>query len=83
MPLFMDIHYKIAGLTADAVAKAHLSDLRVQSKHNVNFTHYWFDETTGRVFCLFEGPSAKAGELVHAEAHGLVADEIVEVREGR
>ena len=36
----------------------------------------------GEVFCLFDAPSAEAAEAVHREAHGLLADEIVEVEEG-
>jgi hypothetical protein len=36
-----------------------------------------------QVFCLFEGPNKEAGEKVHQEAHGLVADEIIEVKEGK
>ena len=36
-----------------------------------------------RVFCLVEAPSKEAAERVHREAHGLVADELVEVQEGR
>jgi uncharacterized protein DUF4242 len=43
---------------------------------------YWFDETTGKVFCLADAPSPEAAAAVHREAHGLLADEIVEVREG-
>jgi len=34
------------------------------------------------VFCLVEAPSADAAHAVHREAHGLVADEITEVRPG-
>jgi hypothetical protein len=34
------------------------------------------------VFCLAEAPSKEAAEIVHQEAHGLVADEIIEVKEG-
>jgi hypothetical protein len=43
---------------------------------------YWYDEGTGRVFCLCEAPSKEAAEAVHREAHGLLADEITEVKEG-
>ena len=43
---------------------------------------YWFNEETGEVFCLAEAPNKEAAEAVHREAHGLVADEIVEVKEG-
>jgi hypothetical protein len=36
----------------------------------------------GKVFCLCEAPSREAAIAVHREAHGLVADEIIEVKEG-
>ncbi len=82
MPLFMDVHHKVDGLTADAVAGAHQQDLEVQDKHGVKYLQYWFDEGSGKVFCLVEAPSAEAATAVHREAHGLVADEITEVQEG-
>ena len=78
----MDHHHKVDGLTAEAVAGAHQRDLEVQAKHGVNYLKYWFDEGTGKVFCLVEAPSKEAATAVHREAHGLVADEIVEVQEG-
>jgi len=34
------------------------------------------------VFCLVEAPDKEAAIAVHREAHGLVADSIVEVKEG-
>ena len=82
MPLFMDTHEKVDGLTADAVAGAHKRDLEVQKKHGASFLKYWFNEAAGRVYCLVEAPSKEAAESVHREAHGLMADEIVEVKEG-
>ncbi len=82
MPLYMDVHHKVDGLTADAVAGAHQRDLAVQGNHGVKYIKYWFNEKTGRVFCLVEAPSREAAEAVHREAHGLVADEITEVNEG-
>lgn len=82
MPLFMDVHQHIEGLTADAVAKAHQADLATQQKYNVKYLRYWFDEATGKVFCLVEAPNKEAAIAVHREAHGLVADELVEVKEG-
>jgi hypothetical protein len=57
-------------------------DLATQEKHGVNYLRYWFNEDSGRIHCLIEAPSAQAAEQVHREAHGLVADQIVEVREG-
>ena len=82
MPLFMDVHNAVEGLTADAVAGAHARDMEVQAKHGVKYLKYWFNEQTGRVYCLVDAPSKEAANSVHREAHGLVADEIVEVKEG-
>jgi hypothetical protein len=82
MPLFMDVHQKVEGLTAEAVAGAHAKDLETQGKYGVKYHRYWFNEETGRVYCLVEAPDKAAAERVHREAHGLVADEIMEVKEG-
>ena len=82
MPLFMDTHGHIEGLTADAVAHAHEADLKTQTKYGVKYLRYWFDEGSGKVFCLVEAPNKEAAIAVHREAHGLVADEIIEVKEG-
>jgi uncharacterized protein DUF4242 len=82
MPMFMDTHEKVDGLTADALAGAHQRDLEVQKKHGARYLKYWFNEANGRVYCLVEAPTKEAAVSVHREAHGLVADEIVEVKEG-
>ena len=82
MPLFMDIHQHVEGLTAEAVAGAHQRDLEVQAKYGVKYLRYWFDEGAGKVFCLVEAPTQEAATAVHREAHGLLADELIEVREG-
>jgi hypothetical protein len=82
MPLYMDTHKHIPGLTAEAVAGAHAKDLEVQNKYGVQYLKYWYDEGSGKVFCLVHAPNKEAAMKVHREAHGLVADEIIEVREG-
>ena len=82
MALYMDIHRKLDGLTGEAVAGAHSRDLEVQGKYGVNYLRYWFDGESGTVFCLCEAPSKEAAEAVHREAHGLVAQEIIQVKEG-
>jgi hypothetical protein len=82
MPLFMDVHNKVDGLTAEAVAGAHQRDLEVQEKYGVNYQRYWFDEGSGKVFCLVEAPDAEAAIAVHREAHGLLADNLTPVQEG-
>jgi hypothetical protein len=82
MPLYMDIHDKVEGATATDVADAHRKDLELQGDHDVRYLRYWFDEETGRIFCLAEGPSPDAVDRVHRLSHGLAADEILEVVEG-
>ena len=81
MPLYMDIHRKVEGVTADAVADAHAKDLQTQEKYGVEYKKYWLDENSGTIFCLVEAPNKETAEKVHREAHGLVADEIHEVSE--
>lgn len=83
MPLYLDIHNHVPGLTAEAAAGAHARDLEVEKKHGVEYMKYWYDEGTGKVFCLVKAPNREAAAAVHREAHGLVADEIVEVNEGK
>jgi hypothetical protein len=82
MPLYLDIHHHVPGLTAEAVKGAHARDVETQKKHGVQYLKYWFDETSGKVFCLVNAPSKEAAIAVHREAHGLLADEIIEVKEG-
>jgi hypothetical protein len=82
MPLYLDVHHKIEGLTKEAIQEAHRRDLEVQERHGVKYLRYWYDTVSGRVYCLVEAPSKEAAEAVHREAHGAVADEITEVTEG-
>jgi Protein of unknown function (DUF4242) len=82
MPLFMDVHNIEGGVSPEDVAGAHAKDVEEQGKHGVNYQRYWVDEKAGKIFCLVEAPDAEAAHTVHRDAHGLVADEIYEVREG-
>ena len=82
MPMFMDVHQLGDAVSIDDVAKAHMADLQTQEKYDVKYLRYWVDETNGTIFCLAEAPSAEAAATVHREAHGLVAQDIYEVREG-
>ncbi len=81
MPTYMDVH-DLPGVKAEDVAGAHEADVRVQGQYGVDYKQYWFDEGSGKVFCLVEAPDAEAAAAVHREAHGLLADDIVPVREG-
>lgn len=83
MPLFMDVHRNVPeGTDPQAVADAHMADLRTQEAHGADYINYWFDQEGRQIFCLVEAPDAAAAERVHREAHGLVADEIHEVVQG-
>ena len=81
MPMYMDQH-DLPGVKAEDVAKAHEADVAVQGKYGVNYTHYWVDEESGKVFCLVEAPNREAANQTHAEAHGLVAHTLWEVEQG-
>ncbi len=82
MPLYMDVHHLGETVSVDDVAKAHLADLEKQGVHDVSYLRYWVDEGKGTIFCLVEAPDPEAANTVHREAHGLVADEVHEVKEG-
>jgi class 3 adenylate cyclase len=78
MPIFMDRHY-VEGATRHAIEHAHARDLEVQAKYGCKFLTYWFDEARCTAFCLVEAPDRTAIQKTHAEAHGLVPHEIIEV----
>jgi len=80
MPLYMDIHVA-PGATAAALEEAHKADLAVQHKHCVHCIKYWLNEEAGKVFCLIDAPNPEAAAAVHREAHGLMAEKIIEVDE--
>ena len=79
MPLYMDIHELPEGTTAEDIAKAHASDVETQRKYGVEYRKYWVNETGRKVFCLADAPNAEAAACVHREAHGMVAEKIIEV----
>src|ERR1700740_3276845 len=79
MPLYMDIH-ELDGVTVEDVAKAHAKDVETQKKYGVEYRKYWVNEKAGKVFCLVHAPSAEAAARVHEEAHGLVADKLIEIQ---
>jgi len=67
-------------MNAEDVAKAHASDLEVQQKYGVSYLKYWVNESCGKAFCLVDAPNAEAANHVHREAHGMVAEKIIEVQ---
>jgi len=78
--LFLDVHDLGSGkVTAKDVAGAHQKDLATEGKYGVDYKAYWVDEKQGKIYCLVEAPSAEAATAVHKEAHGLVANRIMQV----
>jgi class 3 adenylate cyclase len=74
----MDIH-DVPGVTPEAVAQAHLEDVKIQAKHGVEYVKYWINQKQGKIYCLCTAPNAKAADAVHREAHGLAAARILKV----
>lgn len=54
--------------------------MQKQEKYGVSYLKYWVNESCGKVFCLVQAPNAKAAQQVHREAHGMVAEKIIEVQ---
>jgi class 3 adenylate cyclase len=75
----MDIHELPEGTTAEDIAKVHAKDVETQRKYGVEYRKYWVNESGRKVFCLAHAPSAEAAACVHREAHGMVAEKIIEV----
>lgn len=78
MPIYMDVHRNLQARPED-IAMAHSMDLEVQTKYGVRYTRYWHNQEAGCVYCLVEAPSLMDAIRVHKEAHGLVADQLIEV----
>jgi hypothetical protein len=78
MPIYMDRH-NTEGLTREDIVASHVKDLAIQGQYGVRFITYWHDEATAKAFCLVEAPNKDALQRVHDEAHGGIANEIIEV----
>ncbi|NNE84082.1 MAG: DUF4242 domain-containing protein [Alphaproteobacteria bacterium] len=78
MPIFLDRHF-VDEASAEDVAQFHVADLGIQDRYGVKFLTYWYDSSRRTTFCLIDAPDRETAERVHAEAHGHVANEIIEV----
>ena len=79
MPLFMDVHSEMKGITKDQLREAHQKDLDLEkAEKGVHFQKAWASPDTGKVFCLSEGPSKEAVLRVHERA-GHPTSEIYEI----
>ncbi len=79
MPIFMDRHDLPEAVTAEAVAKVHQEDLKIQDQYGCRGLTYWFDEKRGTAFCLIEAPEEDAVKSMHNQAHGMIPNQIIEV----
>jgi class 3 adenylate cyclase len=78
MPIFLDRHDMVEQ-SAEDTAKLHIKDLEVQDQYGVKFLTYWYDAERRTTFCLVDAPDKETADKVHAEAHGYVANEMIEV----
>lgn len=82
MPLYMDFHSDMEGITIEDVKNAHTADLAIQAEYGVTFKQFWVNTEAGNVFCLIDGPDKKSCEAVHQAAHGNTACNLSEVESG-
>ena len=78
MPIFLDRHDMVEQ-SAEETAKLHIEDLKIQDQYGVKFLTYWYDTERRTTFCLVDAPDKATADRVHAEAHGYVANEMIEV----
>ena len=78
MPIFPDRHDMVEQ-TAEETAQMHIKDLEIQDQYGVKFIAYWYDSERRTTFCLVDAPDRETADRVHAEAHGYVANEMIEV----
>ena len=85
MPLYLDRHdgMDFTEVTPQSMVEAHLKDLEVQVKYGVRYITGWVNQERGYVYCLVDAPSTEAATAVHREAHGMIADDIIEVDQAR
>ncbi len=81
MPLYMDVH-NVPSISYAEVVEAHKKDLEIQGEHNVDYREFFVDEENGKIYCLVEAPDPESANRVHSLSHGLVAQEIHEVKQG-
>lgn len=80
---YIDVHHFEPGkVKYEGVAEAHAKDLAVEKKYGVHFIKFWVDEARGTVYCLSSSPDSQSIAKTHAEAHGLLPDQVYMVKGG-
>jgi len=82
MTLYIDIHRNVTAASPEEVRRNHISDLEAQESYGVKYLKYWYDPSARTICCLIDAPSKEACSAVHRDAHGDLADEIIEVESG-
>jgi uncharacterized protein DUF4242 len=81
--LYIDVHEIEGGkVKFQDVVNAHAKDVAVQGKYGVSFKKFWVDEDHGLIYCLSSASDTGSISRAHAEAHGLLPKQILEVTEG-
>ena len=81
--LYIDVHQLAPGkVKYEDVANAHAKDLAVEKKYGVEFLKYWVNEDKGLVYCLSYSSDTQSIRKTHAEAHGLLPENIYQVTSG-
>jgi hypothetical protein len=78
MARYMDVHSGFDGVTHEQLLEAHRKDQAIEGKEGVRFIKTWADPSSGKVFCLSEGPNKEAVLRTH-ESAGHPTQEIYEV----
>jgi AraC-like DNA-binding protein len=78
MPLYIDLHIDNK-LTPELIQQCHIADKAIQDKYGVRYLQVLLNQPQGYLFCLVEGPDKEACARVHAEAHGSIACNILEI----
>ena len=83
MAIYMDVHNDVNGFDAEAIADPHQGTLELQARYGVTYLRSWYHEATERVFCLVEAPGQEEAAAVHRAVHGILPDEIIELRQSQ
>jgi Nickel responsive protein SCO4226-like len=75
---FIDVHTDMKGIDRSTLIAEHAKDSQNEASEGVRFLHAWADPSSGKVFCLSEGPNKDAVLRVHQKA-GHPTEEIYEV----
>ena len=78
----MDRHYFTDSTTWEEIQHTHEQDLALQDEFGVKMLTYWYDEAHHMGFCLGETDNKDDLVRLHAQAHGSIPNEVIEVQLG-